>query len=1092
MGSILYHDDFRRINSQLGELDQQFKKVCSELNNAKSSHDDIELSIISDYGEKVHSYSDILSRLEAFIRMSSQRTAQRINAEYSEPFNNLELTSLSIKMDSYPNEDYAEQLYTKATAQRNYIRQQQSCLERERDQKVKIAFSEYDIIRQNLTQKKESVIQKISAFLRSTQVNDFIKKIAAFCDFFYSSTINHNQTITDMCIGFIDVSISLDSYFDSYLQNTFGSMYYVNTHSLKLPYCWNMNVGGVIYIDYSNNYEKYVFQLIQAYIINMLKIKHSIVDDIVFIDPLRMNESGLGILAPLSREPLCIVKRVPDSNEKIRSTIESLIKSAQNQRDFNRNNCHKLLIFQDFLSYGSSTNMQIRQLCMNAQYYGYTIIVTNNTERTDYYSKDIISQIKKQAVSISLKSPPFTLDVNSKFEIFRVPQELPSWITTIDTAPKNDNLQDNSYERRVGISCHYQCKGNRQISAIPYGIDENGNLLRLNFNNELFATFICGAARSGKTNLLHVIITGIITHYHPDDVELWLVDLNKVGFSRYIKHTPPHLKYLILDESPELIFDLIEKLNSIMRKRQMALSGNWDKTTEIPDGIYMPEMFIIIDEFSVLSQIIQNSSELTNINYKEKFQNLLTLGAKVGMHFIFANQTYTSGISGLSATALKQINQRIAMFCPEYSEIKDTLDIKNASDYDRTMMEQLSIYHTLIKRPMDSYGNHIVQSKVLCIYKGDEEKKLYEFIDSIAHSFIHIGPHDTKQKNGKYSEAPHYNPDIKTIVYTKPPMILDGNSYLPFGRCVNQLKEKMQQTDRHTSLLIVGQPKRLLSMQFVEMINQYSNNLIIISSSNECIVSESIIVSILKSLHLQAIDISVIADENNQMVNDIDYRFSSYYQKYDDFESVCSLIFKIKTDIQKHHRANKVFFLFGLDSYITEMSYTDNNSINSTIISNIDIEPLEEGELSLMELMERGEPISKPDSKDDNASVITEKPQVYDARNDLKFILEQGPKLGYHFISVFSSPEEFKQTRLNIDLFYHKILFSMPRSDASEFVGSANSTIIQHLSEHDFRYVGGKNMTTFRPLLHKGISLDGWSINDKGEVIQKSAFDYLD
>ena len=35
MGSILYHDDFRRINSQLGELDQQFKKVCSELNNAK-------------------------------------------------------------------------------------------------------------------------------------------------------------------------------------------------------------------------------------------------------------------------------------------------------------------------------------------------------------------------------------------------------------------------------------------------------------------------------------------------------------------------------------------------------------------------------------------------------------------------------------------------------------------------------------------------------------------------------------------------------------------------------------------------------------------------------------------------------------------------------------------------------------------------------------------------------------------------------------------------------------------------------------------------------------------------------------------------
>ena len=31
-------------------------------------------------------------------------------------------------------------------------------------------------------------------------------------------------------------------------------------------------------------------------------------------------------------------------------------------------------------------------------------------------------------------------------------------------------------------------------------------------------------------------------NYHPDEVELWLVDFNKVEFTTYIKHPLPHVK----------------------------------------------------------------------------------------------------------------------------------------------------------------------------------------------------------------------------------------------------------------------------------------------------------------------------------------------------------------------------------------------------------------------------------------------------------------------------------------------------------------------------------------------------------------------
>ena len=142
-------------------------------------------------------------------------------------------------------------------------------------------------------------------------------------------------------------------------------------------------------------------------------------------------------------------------------------------------------------------------------------------------------------------------------------------------------------------------KGNRSLSNIPYGVDADGNILYLDFENTNFATFICGASRSGKSTLLHTIITGILKNNHPDDVEVWLIDFKMTEFSRYISHLPPHVRYIILDESPELVYDIIDRLSEILLKRQNIFKGKWDKLSDVPAEKYMPSIFVIIDEFSV-------------------------------------------------------------------------------------------------------------------------------------------------------------------------------------------------------------------------------------------------------------------------------------------------------------------------------------------------------------------------------------------------------------------------------------------------------------------------------------------------------------
>lgn len=112
-----------------------------------------------------------------------------------------------------------------------------------------------------------------------------------------------------------------------------------------------------------------------------------------------------------------------------------------------------------------------------------------------------------------------------------------------------------------------------------------------------------GAAGSGKSTLLHTIISGLIMNYHPDEVELWLMDFKMLEFKRYVNHMPPHVKYILLEKSEDLVFDIIDHLTELLDRRQYRFSQNgWSKLTEVPPEENMPAVFVIIDGRSWLIQ----------------------------------------------------------------------------------------------------------------------------------------------------------------------------------------------------------------------------------------------------------------------------------------------------------------------------------------------------------------------------------------------------------------------------------------------------------------------------------------------------------
>lgn len=591
----------------------------------------------------------------------------------------------------------------------------------------------------------------------------------------------------------------------------------------------------------------------------------------------------------------------------------------------------------------------------------------------------------------------------------------------------------------------------------------------LDFENSNFATFICGAARSGKSTLLHTLISGLIKNNHPDDIEIWLIDFKMTEFSRYISHLPPHVRYIILDESPELVYDIIDRLTEILVKRQNMFKGKWLKLSDVPTEKYMPSIMVIIDEFSVMSQIIADSIASSNENYSVKLQMLLAKGAALGLHFIFASQGFTSGTRGLNDFSKKQIQQRIAMKT-EYNEIKETLDIKSASDEDTALMEQLPVHHALTRIPADEHGNHLKLSQVIYISDYTEQE---DMIDRISESFTPVSKYDVTNANG---------------YICKRPMVVDGNLYLAFAAKVEEIKSYLEShrdlyefNDEYT--LFVGEPRRMMSLYPLAIANEFCENILLLSTSNEKMAASSVLLSIARSLEIQGMQMELWSTKKNPIYRQIKTDCHDPMQTISDFDQICETIRELKAKIQSKIENNKFFILLGFETLLTDMSYQagDGSGFSSNDLrTSVTYEKRgkDEPDLnSLLDALSRGETLGiSSQSPVAEVSVSNTSKGAYDARDDLKFILANGPRLGYHFIMCFGTTGDFQQSKIDISVFKHKLIFRTAKADAMSIVGSGNATVVSELEDHSFRYSNGLDSLSFRPYLHKGLSWDGWQL----------------
>ena len=1166
MGTLI--EAYNQAIKKSQRLNDDIARIEAEIRKKTNAATDDSLLRIERLKEQIEKIDDYLLRIRGFQELAKKNLDSlnilTIEAPPGYRVNMNRLRNWAMMIDPMSSNDpYAQRVYVVSKCDEFFLEKKKKEFQ---ERIVQLESKDDSALNSEIEQlhKRAGLLrEELKQYALSEDVSEFCKAVIEENDQYWQKTspsvfplpAEPKQYISP---GAYTAQFQFDQEQRGWLKNILGDYYDVGGGRVLLPVELSNTSEYVMSITCAPSRRKKLDSALQNLVLSTLNFNPPGTRKIYILDGVRFNSSSMGSLRQL--ENTYVMEQIPRNPEQLTTLLEQIVSSFADMdetieqydsvSEYNasvdeaaRLPLSTLILFGWPASFEGHDRDLIQRIMTNYERYGFSIVIVSykTDDSRDYSDRGLMPEYAMQnAIQIRMLANETTITLaegrrqNFTWYVFQDDLQK-SYVESLLRCETKKGIIGNEYMKRYSLEEIPPYVRSYKKIELPFGIDGKDDAHSLSFENENFATYLVGASRSGKSTLLHTLIASLIRNYHPDNLELWLADFKQLEFKRYIDHLPPHVKYVLLDESTELVFDLIDKLTGEMLERQKLFARlgvqRIDQVDTTKLDTPLPVIFVILDEFSIMSQSIAESPE-----YKLKLQNILAKGAALGIKFLFSSQTFTTGVAGLSATARAQIQQRIAMKGAK-EEISETLELSAnlKTEQVKNWMDALPPHYALVKFRISADTLPLVKRYLVMYFKDYEPRD--EMIERIKASM-----------HGDNT----YHPDDLTSYVDKHPVLVDGNTFDAFDR--NELisniqvfkKEHGKDLSGDELFATFGTPRLMERMKVSSLSSETRENLLLIARAAEQPCAASILLSAIKSATAQHYKVCIWAYNKNRLYNtyrDVINRENVLVTE--GMDTVCDAIYALKKSLREKTAEPMLIILIGIERICMDFDFFEEgdtvqvqakkpgvSELRQSFIAKGAVVDTDEAEnkrkyamawakhrrefkkemaamgksLEEIELLipeeekrfraemnmgiisgnEQASSVKKTAEEPEEKKPEPKKEHVsgaYNAKEDFIYVIRQGSRQGCHFLLTLNSFADLKPCGLKADLFRYKMAFQMPIDDARNMFNAKTAKIASSLPEHICQFDDGLERYSFRPYLHYGVEWDGWSIDSNGKVI---------
>lgn len=165
---------------------------------------------------------------------------------------------------------------------------------------------------------------------------------------------------------------------------------------------------------------------------------------------------------------------------------------------------------------------------------------------------------------------------------------------------------------------------------------------------------IAGQVGSGKSHLLHVIISGLTSRYSPDELKLYLLDA-KHGVEFKLYNQLPHAEVVSLRTRPAIARKILADFHAEMKRRyELFKDENVNNLAAYRSktGKVLPRMLMIIDEY----QLVFEGDPQAGM---DELGPILRMGRAAGTHLLLCAQRFD--VEGMRSSNFNEIHLRASL-----------------------------------------------------------------------------------------------------------------------------------------------------------------------------------------------------------------------------------------------------------------------------------------------------------------------------------------------------------------------------------------------------------------------------------------------